>query len=574
MGQEFCFFNFRRKYESDTENGQILNYPFNVPNLNNTIPQKVNNSLDNINDGDFNNILNAKNKQNNEEFFMTENNEIIEQMKDINSNQKSNFYSGLEEYIYLSEEKQINDDVVHLYENSENYDTFKQGIKSNNKSNQIQNFDTKIDKIDIKNEIIFNGMDIDDSFIVEQFCVEELINGETDEDSNSYPTKKEEKNERNLNNSCKGDDYEKTKKILKEFIEKKEGELKFEFWDDNDFGETKEPNFETTENLNENHGKVKASKISEQIESNKDEKSDISNLKRKTLKNTETNKNIFYIEKKNKSVIKTDSFNEVKVLQDKSNSSTKDSLSSNNASNSLFKSQVCLFSDISNVEHKNSIFNITKISKDESYIFDSNFAFKQDSEILQKFNISSINGSRINKFENVHNNLSANNIEHFQDETYEADEEFLKSKRKRFTKLIKSEMRTLYDFEKNIYREFASYLSDKEEKYKNISSLDDNFWEIIHIKDISKSNIEFEGKKIKSFSHKLIKYIFSKDEISNIYEDFLKDKVFHKKYISQHIKRTEYKNNNSYQLYKKNIHKIYCKKYKESEFELNENKIS
>ena len=134
-------------------------------------------------------------------------------------------------------------------------------------------------------------------------------------------------------------------------------------------------------------------------------------------------------------------------------------------------------------------------------------------------------------------------------------------------------MRTLYDFEKNIYREFASYLSDNEEKYKNTPGLDDEFWKIIHIKDISKSNKEFEGKKIKSFSHKLIKYIFSKD-ISNIYENFLKDKDFHKNYISQNKKRTEYKNNNSYQLYKKNIHKIYCKKYKESEFELNQSKIS
>ena len=207
-------------------------------------------------------------------------------------------------------------------------------------------------------------------------------------------------------------------------------------------------------------------------------------------------------------------------------------------------------------------------------MFESNLAIKQKSELLQKFNISFSIDSRINKMEDVHNNLSANNIEHIQDKTDESGEELLKLKRKRFTELIKSEMRTLYDFEKNIYREFASYLSDNEEKYKNTPGLDDEFWKIIHIKDISKSNIEFEGKKIKSFSHKLIQYIFSKDEISNIYENFLKDKDFHRNYISQNKKRTEYKNNNSYQLYKKNIHKIYCKKYKESEFELNENKIS
>ncbi len=131
-------------------------------------------------------------------------------------------------------------------------------------------------------------------------------------------------------------------------------------------------------------------------------------------------------------------------------------------------------------------------------------------------------------------------------------------------------MRTLGDFEKNIYREFSDYLIEKENEndIKDNASLDKNFWNLIHTKNISKSNLEFEGNKIKSYSYNLIKYIFSKDDISNIYEDFLKDNYFHQKYILKNKKRYKYKNNNSYELYRKNIHKIYCEKFKENELEL------
>ena len=559
MNIEPRYFNNCTKVESTTENNQILNNPFNVLNI---IPQQYYNPLYNMNNEYFNNNLNVKSDQHDEESLMTFNNEMIEQMNAINYNKESNFYIGIKGDPFL-------------HEVSESYKEFKEGI--NNELNQPQNFDIKPEKIDMKDEIIFNGIDIDDSFIVEQFCFEELIKDESMKKLNLYPNKKEEKDENKLSVSCNKEEYEKTKKILMEFIGKKEGELKLENCNNKDFEDKRKQNSETTEIPNENHKKIKSSKISENLESNKNKQSEISNSKRKELKNNEPNKNIFDIGKKNKSFIKEDSFNKVKVLPDKSNSSTKDSLSSNNASNSLFKSQASLFSGMSNVENKNSIFNITNIFKDESkenksYMFGSNFAISQES-FFEIFNNSLIFDSRINKIENVHNNLSANNIEHIQDETDELKEEFLKSKRKRFKKLIKSEMRTLYDFEKNIYREFASYLSDNEEKYKNTPSLDDEFWKIIHIKDISKSNIEFKRKKIKSYSHELMKYIFSKDEISNIYENFLKDNVFHKKFISQNKKRTEYKNNNSYQLYKKNLHKIYCKKYKESDFELNENQI-
>ena len=137
----------------------------------------------------------------------------------------------------------------------------------------------------------------------------------------------------------------------------------------------------------------------------------------------------------------------------------------------------------------------------------------------------------INKNENPLNNLSANNIANFQSKKDEFEEElknndtFLNLKRDRVKEKIKDNMRTLGDFEKNIYREFSDYLIEKENEndIKDNASLDKNFWNLIHTKNISKSNLEFEGNKIKSYSYNLIKYIFSKDDISNIYEDFLKD---------------------------------------------------
>ena len=608
MNHDRRYFNNCNKGELDTKNEQNLNNPFSFLNFNNNIPHEMDISLNDINNVDISkNNLDAESKQEDGKNFTDKNSETLDQIDDISFDQKSDTYSLLySDTSEIKENSHIFQNIgvifikVHQDEVIENYNDFKEGIKFNNNANQSINVDFKIENIDMENEIIFNGIDIDDSFIVEQFCLEELLNDESTKKINTCSNEKDEKGDFKMKYSFNKNDYEKAKKIIKSFLERKEGKL--EKCNNKDFENLKETNFEAKENLNENLEKVKVKEISEKIKSNKNEKSEISDSNKKELNNTETHKNIFHIKKKNKSFNKTDYFNKVKVLEDKSNSSTKVSLSSNNASNTSFKSQVfvdvCLcdqtvnhsnlfygckdidnlFCDITFVENKKKIFNITKVFKakskfNKSYMPKNDFAINQESEILQNKNISLIFDSRINKIENVHNNLSANNIEHIQDETDESWEEFLKSKRKRFKKLIKSEMRTLYDFEKNIYREFASYLSDNEEKYKNTPSLDDEFWKIIHIKDISKSNKEFEGKKIKSFSHKLIKYIFSKD-ISNIYENFLKDKDFHKNYISQNKKRTEYKNNNSYQLYKKNIHKIYCKKYKESEFELNQSKIS
>ena len=346
--------------------------------------------------------------------------------------------------------------------------------------------------------------------------------------------------------------------------------MSLENFNNKDFENIKKMNSEKKEKPDESDEKMKSKEISkeEKEEFNKNQKLETSNSGRKDQEDSITNKNIFYIDKKNKPLFKVGPPNI-------SNSTTKDSIISNSASNTCFKCQDSIFSDISNAENRDKILNITKISKDESKLNESNIILN-NFEMKQNIRNSFMFFPNINKNENPLNNLSANNIANFQSKKDEFEEElknndtFLNLKRDRVKEKIKDNMRTLGDFEKNIYREFSDYLIEKENEndIKDNASLDKNFWNLIHTKNISKSNLEFEGNKIKSYSYNLIKYIFSKDDISNIYEDFLKDINFHQKYISKNKKRYKYKNNNSYELYRKNIHKIYCEKFKENELEL------
>ena len=595
MSQDRRYFNDYTKVEPDTNSEKNLNDPFNVLNLNNIIPQEINNSIDDINNVDISiNNLDAESNQQEIKIFTPQNNDMFEQIEEINFEQKSNLYSLLNndrleenEINEISQKSQIIIFKEHQNEVNENYNDFKEGIKFINNANQSQNIDIKIENIDMKNEILLNEIDINDSFIAEQFCLEELISDDSIKKLNFYSIEKEEKdeNKNKMNISHDENDYEKTKKMLKAFIEKKEAELKFEKFNNKGLENIKKPNFESKEKLNENLEKVKASEISEKIESNKNGESKISDSKIEELKYIETNKNKFYIEKKNKSFIKSDSFNEAKVIQDKSNSSTKDSLSPINTSNTSFKSQACFFSDISNEENKNKIFNITKIFKDESklnksYMFECNFAINQESEISQKSNNSLISGSRINNMENIKNKLSTNNSEHIQDKTKKSGEDLLKNKRDKVKNFIKKNytMRYLSDFEKNIYREFTKYLLVNKKNYNNISSLDDKFWKIISEKNILKKNLELKKKKIKYYSHELMEDIFSKDAIPTIYESFLKDNDFHENYMTLKTVKTKgtneeenkkkYKNEKGYELYRKNFHKIYSYKYKEKDLDL------
>lgn len=506
----------------------------------------------------FNYNLNAESNQHCEEFYKIENNQMVEQNYNQNFDNNLNFYKGLLENAVeeLEKDKFFEDNLFNnIYEVDESYEEFKKGIKTNNNLNKMlddDNDDFAINSME-KEEIIIYGKDVNDSFIVEQFCLEELMNDELSKQSNIFQNKKEENDQNIMSTPCNENDYEKAKKLIKEYIKKLEGETPNENSNNNDLENTKKSYSKNMKEPYKNHKKIKSSDLSKK-------KKNVDRI-RKEMNNFIIKKMIFYIAKKNKS-FGTDG------PQNLSNSSTKDSLSSNNASNTHFKCQINLSSDISNTKKRDKIYNITKIFKDEfklnkSDIIRNNFEEKQNCEYSFLIPSSNINKNQIN-------NLSDNNIENISVEKDESKDEdsFLNLKRNRIKDKIKNNMRTLGDFEKNIYREFRNYLIENEYNLKNKESLDNEFWALIHTKDIKKSNVKFEGNNIYSYSHELIKYIISKDDIPYIYEDFLKDNNFHQKYISQNKKRGIYKNNNSYKLYRKNLHKIYCKKYKESELEL------
>ena len=207
-------------------------------------------------------------------------------------------------------------------------------------------------------------------------------------------------------------------------------------------------------------------------------------------------------------------------------------------------------------EKVGQIFNIAKISKDNQRLNKSLY-----------YN-SVINDSNINKSDYIKNNLSFDDIIKFPDKIKKLEDKLLTNKRNRVKDELKPHMRVLYDFEKNIYREFRIYLFEKKEIYKKEPSLDIKFWELIDINDISKTEIEIEGNKYKDYTHELMKYLFSKDGIPKIYEEFLKDNTFHKNYISKTKKRQNYKNYESYKKYRNNFHKIYCDKYEENDLDL------
>ena len=149
------------------------------------------------------------------------------------------------------------------------------------------------------------------------------------------------------------------------------------------------------------------------------------------------------------------------------------------------------------------------------------------------------------------------------DEAINKKRGLVKEKIEKIEKDIKDH-RKLYDIERSFYREFKDYL----EKYKKKYDLFNDFWNDFFEqkeKDITLSS-PIKGIKFNfpSFNHNLMKYLFFNERNSDLYEEFLKDKDFHKKYCEKnniHPKKAD-------NFYRKNFHKIYCDKYKENDLDL------
>ena len=153
-------------------------------------------------------------------------------------------------------------------------------------------------------------------------------------------------------------------------------------------------------------------------------------------------------------------------------------------------------------------------------------------------------------------------------------EEIIKKKRDKIEGIFRSKLPlvkgkskrqlNLGDIERYNYRKFKKYLKKKKDEYK----LNNYFWDAFFApkKDgepVLELTINKENIKFKSHSQKLMTFLFSIDGISDLYENLLKDKDFQNNYEVD----KEIPNVYIYKFYGKNLHKIYCDKYEESDLD-------
>ncbi len=154
-------------------------------------------------------------------------------------------------------------------------------------------------------------------------------------------------------------------------------------------------------------------------------------------------------------------------------------------------------------------------------------------------------------------------------------EEIIKKKRDKIEGIFRSKLPLVKgkskrqlnfgDIERYNYRKFKSYLKKKKDKY----DLNNYFWDAFFApkKDgepVLELTINKENIKFPSHSHKLMTFLFSIDDgISDLYENLLKDKDFKNNYEVNKNSPNVY----IYKFYGKNLHKIYCDKYEESDLD-------
>ena len=153
-------------------------------------------------------------------------------------------------------------------------------------------------------------------------------------------------------------------------------------------------------------------------------------------------------------------------------------------------------------------------------------------------------------------------------------EEIIKKKRDKIEGIFRSKLPlvkgkserqlNLGDIQRYNYRKFKKYLKKKKDEYK----LNNYFWDAFFApkKDgepVLELTINKENIKFKSHSQKLMTFLFSIDGISDLYENLLKDKDFQNNYEVD----KEIPNVYIYKFYGKNLHKIYCDKYEESDLD-------
>ena len=222
-----------------------------------------------------------------------------------------------------------------------------------------------------------------------------------------------------------------------------------------------------------------------------------------------------------------------------------------------------------------------KLNSDKNGKF---FVIKNNNELKQETKVA-INSSAPPQTNSMKNDKSVKQIknqnkifkvlEYYRiSKEIKSKEEIIKKKRDKIEGIFKSKLSlvkgkserqlTLGDIERYNYRKFKNYLKKKKDEY----DLNNYFWDAFFApkKDgepVLELTINKENIKFPSHSHKLMTFLFSIDGISDLYENLLKDKDFQNNYEVD----KEIPNVYIYKFYGKNLHKIYCDKYEESDLD-------
>ena len=152
-----------------------------------------------------------------------------------------------------------------------------------------------------------------------------------------------------------------------------------------------------------------------------------------------------------------------------------------------------------------------------------------------------------------------------------------KRKRKIITEEVKKHrpFKKSEDLEKSILRKFKRYLRyKKDNKFKYIFDKDRNFWDSF-FKNSKPFEFEEEGetKKFNSYGKDLMNFIFKRDNVDDLYKEFVSDKIYIKDILENLGDKSEgYKR--AYLITLKSLNKKYNGKYKDEDLELGLNEFS
>lgn len=253
------------------------------------------------------------------------------------------------------------------------------------------------------------------------------------------------------------------------------------------------------------------------------------------------------IDKKNCSIVSPDEIGKIKSI--KNLIKRKDSITLNNVSNNMNNSLDNITFDLSNSKIKDDINLIDKFNQDNTLDNLCNIKKMRDKEKI--FNNKSTKYKK--KLKDKNKNKSFANKEIFIAQKFfrnliddkKKNNELIKNKRSKVFEEIKKidDVKLVY-CERYNYRKFTSYLNEK-------------------------MNSKNKKNENHSYSHDVMRKLFSTESNLNLYEECLKDEDFHKNYRE----KRKTKHIIAFEFYGKYFHKIYSNNYDVSDLDLDEDEI-